>query len=119
MTAAETHGERLRGYIESNLAFVAEYPTHTLALVQIVTGSAYRAPGVDQFVGAFEQVAEQLSAGQRDGEFGDFDARVMATAIRGAIDATVGRFTRDRGIDLKAAGSELAETFDRATRPRV
>ncbi len=119
IAAAQTHRDRLGAYIRSNLEFVAAYPAHTLALVQIVTASGYRAPGVDQFVDAFEQVAEQLRAGQDAGEFGNFDARVLATAIRGAIDATVGQFTRDPGIDLEAAGRELAEIFDRGTRPHA
>lgn len=119
MSAAQGHRERLSAYIRSNLEFVAAYPAHTLALVQIVTGSHYRAPGVGQFVDAFEQLADQLRAGQRAEEFGDFDARVMATAIRGAIDASVGQFTRDRDTDLEAAGRELAEAFDRSTRPQA
>ncbi len=119
MSAAQTHRERLTAYIRSNLEFVAEYPAHTLALVQIITASHYRAPGVGQFVDAFEALADQLRAGQQAGEFGEFDPRVMATAIRGAIDATVGQFTRDRDTDLEAAGRELAEAFDRSTRPHA
>jgi AcrR family transcriptional regulator len=117
IAAAQTHRERLDAYIRSNLEFVAAYPAHTLALVQIVTASHYRAPGVERFVDAFEQLADQLRAGQQAGAFGKFDARVMATAIRGAIDATVGQFTRDRSTDLAAAGQELAAAFDRSTRP--
>jgi AcrR family transcriptional regulator len=119
LAAAQDHRERLSAYIRSNLDFVAAYPAHTLALAQIVTGSRYRAPGVGQFVNAFEQLSDQLVAGQRAGAFGTFDPRVMATAIRGAIDATVGQFTRDRSIDLEAAGRELAATFDRSTRPHA
>lgn len=115
LAASQTHRDWLSAYIRSNLEFVAAFPTHTLALAQIVTASGYRAPGVDEFVDAFQQLADQLRAGQRAGEFGEFDARVMATAIRGAIDAIVGQFTRDRDTDLEAAGRELAKAFDRAT----
>lgn len=117
LAAAQSHREWLSTYIRSNLEFVAGYPAHTLALVQIVTASRYRAPGVGQFLDAYEQVAEQLRAGQTSGEFGGFDPRVMAIAIRGAIDAAVGQFTRDRSTDLEAAGRELSEAFDRSTRP--
>jgi AcrR family transcriptional regulator len=116
LAAASTHRERLRVYIETNLDFVAAYPTHTRALVEIVTGSRYQAPGVGQFVDAFEQLAEQLRAGQRAGEFRQFDARVMAIAIRGAIDATVGQFARHPNTDIAADARELAQTFDRSTR---
>ncbi|MDX6681222.1 MAG: hypothetical protein QOG94_1261 [Solirubrobacteraceae bacterium] len=119
MSAAQGHREWLTAYIRSNLEFVAAHPEHTIALVQIVTGSRYRAPGVGQFVAAFEQLAERLRAGQRERAFGEFDPHVMAIAIRGAIDALVGQFTRDRSTDLDAAGRELAETFDRATRPHA
>ena len=90
IAAAQGHRERLGVYIRANLDFVAEYPAHTLALVQVVTASNYRALGLGQFVDAFEQVADQLRAGQRAGELGAFDADVMAIAIRGAIDAMVG-----------------------------
>jgi AcrR family transcriptional regulator len=116
LEAAPTHRERLRAYIETNLEFVAAYPTHTRALVEIVTGSRYRAPGVGQFLDAFGQLAEQLHAGQRAGEFRQFDARVMAIAIRGAIDATIGQFARDPSTDIAADARELAQTFDRCTR---
>jgi AcrR family transcriptional regulator len=116
LEAAPTHRERLRAYIEANLEFVATYPTHTRALAEIVTGSRYRAPGVGQVVDAFEQLAEQLRAGQRAGEFRQFDARVMAIAIRGAIDATVGQFACDPSIDVVADARELAQTFDCCTR---
>jgi AcrR family transcriptional regulator len=116
LEAAPTHRDGLRAYIESNLEFVAAYPAHTRALAEIVTGSRYRAPGVGQFVDAFEHLADQLRAGQDAGEFGRFDPRVMAIAIRGAIDAIVGQFARDPGIDVAADARELGKTFDRCTR---
>jgi AcrR family transcriptional regulator len=114
--AAPTHRDMLRAYIETNLEFVAAYPTLTRALAEVVTGSRYRAPGVGHFLDAFEQLAEQLRAGQAAGEFRQFDARVMAVAIRGAIDATVGQFGRDPSIDIGVDARELAESFDRCTR---
>jgi AcrR family transcriptional regulator len=119
LAAARDHRERLTAYIRSNLDFVAAYPAHTLALAQIVTGSRHRAPGVGQFVNAFRQLGDQLVAGQQAGAFGAFDPQVMAMAIRGAIDATVGQFTLDRSTDLEAAGRELAAAFDRSTRPHA
>jgi AcrR family transcriptional regulator len=117
LAAAQTHRERLSAYIRSNLEFVAAYPEHTAALVQIVTASRPRAAGTDQFVDAFKPLADQLHAGQRAGEFGTFDPRVMAIAIRGAIDATVGQHIRDPSIDLAAHAKELVDSFDRCTRP--
>ena len=94
IAAAHGHRERLGAYIRANLDFVAEYPAHTLALVQVVTAGNYRAPGVAQFVDAFEQVADQLRDGQRAGELGAFDADVMAIAIRGAMTAAWMRSAR-------------------------
>ena len=119
LAAAQSHGDWLSAYIQSNLGFVSAYPEQTLALAQIVTASRPRAAGADQFVDAFEPLADRLRAGQKAGEFGAFDARVMAIAIRGAIDATVGLYTRDRSIDLETYARELAESFDRCTRRPV
>jgi AcrR family transcriptional regulator len=117
LAAAQTRREWLSAYIRSNLEFVAAYPEQTLALAQIMTASRPRAAGAEQFIDAFVSLADQLRAGQRAGQFGTFDARVMAIAIRGAIDATVGQYTRDRSIDLEAYAKELADAFDRSTRP--
>lgn len=59
---------------------------------------------------------QAVHAAQRAGEFREFDARVMLTALRGAIDAVVLRWVGDPEFDVARAGRELADIFDRATR---
>lgn len=120
---AEEHTCRgwLRTYIESNLAYMAKYPHHTLALVEIITGTRYRndrsAGGVDEATTSVEALVDCLTRGQRMGEFGDFDPLVMAVAIRGAIDNSLRRYLIDPGTDLERYGRQLADVFDRSTRP--
>jgi hypothetical protein len=56
-----------------------------------------------------------LTAGQAAGELGEFDAKAMAFAIRGAIDAVPPRLARDPDFDIGAYASVLASTFELAT----
>lgn len=119
---AESSGAgALRAYLESNLAFMREHRTHVLAFLEIylsargddgsplVDGSALAA-----MVTALEQL---LGRFQATGDFrADFDPRVMAVAIRGAIDAVGRQLATDPDIDLDGYGRELARLFDRATR---
>jgi hypothetical protein len=57
-----------------------------------------------------------LSAGQRSGEFRDFDARSMAVMIRGAIDAAAQRLRGEPGLDFDAYTRELVTAFTLAAR---
>ncbi|GAB3877721.1 hypothetical protein GCM10029964_027270 [Kibdelosporangium lantanae] len=59
-------------------------------------------------------LADMLAAGQRDGEFRDFDVRSMAVMIRGAVDAAADQFHGDPPLDLEAYVRETVETFTRA-----
>ena len=118
---AESSGAgALRAYLESNLAFMREHRTDVLAFLEIflsargddgsplVDGSALEA-----MVTALEQLLARFQAA---GEFrADFDPRVMAVAIRGAIDAVGRQLATDPDIDLDDYGRELARLFDRAT----
>ncbi|MGA8114984.1 MAG: TetR/AcrR family transcriptional regulator [Actinocatenispora sp.] len=120
--AATGHAAKLRAYIESNVELLRAHPGHVRALVEMI-GNAKDADGrpigdtsvLTGRVGLFEA---HLRAGQQAGEFTDFDPRVMAIAITGAIDALVGAHTgTDGGLDLDRCGRELADTFQRATGP--
>jgi TetR/AcrR family transcriptional regulator, fatty acid metabolism regulator protein len=118
---AESSGAgALRAYLESNLAFMLEYRNHVLAFVEIflnargdVGGPLVDGSALDALVTALEQL---LSRFQAAGEFrADFDPRVMAVAIRGAIDAVGRQLAVDPDLDLDGYGRELARLFDRAT----
>jgi TetR/AcrR family transcriptional regulator, fatty acid metabolism regulator protein len=64
-------------------------------------------------VDAIEQL---LAAGQASGDFGDFSARVMAMAVRQAIDGVLLQLRVDPHLDLDEYARELVALFDRATR---
>ena len=57
-----------------------------------------------------------LVQGQRDGEFRDFVTRIMAIAIRRAIDAVPPLLAADPSLDAGIYGRELATIFELATR---
>lgn len=111
----------LRAYIESNLGFMALYPDHMIALYEIFANArgpagepVYDSDTLDALVVPLEGLLRHY---QESGELGDFDARSMAFAIRGAIDAVPARLARQRDLDLDRYAVELAAAFDRATRP--
>lgn len=56
-----------------------------------------------------------LRQGQENGEFTDFDLRVMAVTIRRAIDAVAPLLAADPNLDTDSYARELATLFDRAT----
>lgn len=105
----------LLGHLRAEVAFLAEHPAESTALVEI--GSHAGADEVsaevvrDVRVGRFER---QLTQGQRHGVFRDFDPRVLALAMRQAVDGVTVRLRQEADLDLDAYGRELAELFDRA-----
>ena len=120
VTAQRTYAGALRAYIESNLAFMAAYPKHVIALLNI-SASTYAGRGEDPkaALGLGNAVGELevlLRRGQRAREFRDFSPRVMAVTIRNAIDAVPLMLATDRKLDLEQYAHELATTFELATR---
>jgi AcrR family transcriptional regulator len=122
VTAQPSYAAALREYIESDLAFMAAYPNHVIALLNI-TAAAYAGrrenpTAVLGLTNAVGELEEMLRRGQRAGEFRDFSARVMAVTIRNAIDAVPLMLASDRKLDLENYARELATTFELATRKR-
>lgn len=118
--AHESYAARLRASIEGNLDLCAEYPNHLAAIVEILANLRGGDPGMVAFLDSTEAnlavQVEQIRKAQRAGEFCDFDPWAMMRAIRAAIDDVVRRATHDPDLDVRAAGRELADLFDRATR---
>ncbi|MFF2813458.1 TetR family transcriptional regulator [Streptomyces sp. NPDC058000] len=118
--AHESYAARLRASIEGNLDLFAEYPNHLAAITEILSNLRGSDPGMVTFLATTEAnlavQVEQIRKAQRAGEFCDFDPWVMMRAIRAAIDDVVRRATHDPDLDVRAAGRELADLFDRATR---
>ena len=111
---------KLRAYIESNLAYMREHRHHMLAAVQILASVSTIEGVPGRETSEVEQSLKDLGAilrrGQQEGEFRKHDARVMAIAIRNAIDGVPAQMTADPKLDLDAYARELVTLFDRATR---
>jgi len=118
--AQRSYAAALRAYIESNLAFMAAFPTHVIALLNI-SAATYAGRHEDPkaalgFGDAVGELEELLRRGQRKNEFRDFSPRVMAVTIRNAIDAVPLMLATDRKLHLEKYAHELATTFELATR---
>src|SRR5947208_5396648 len=96
--AESTGPAMLRAYIESNLAFMRDHRNNVIAMIEISRSAEGRRihsgdTAVINAVGALEHV---LSESQTAGQFRpDFDPRVMAIAIRAAIEAASPRLALD------------------------
>jgi AcrR family transcriptional regulator len=122
LAQASTGSGFLRAYIESNLAFMREHRNHMVAIVEIARGGLtidgqqrfYGDADVDEAVKILEQ---HLARFQSQGELRpDFDPRVMAVAIRAAIDAVPRRLAHDPDLDIDSYATEIATVFHLATR---
>lgn len=116
----EHPSDRLRAAIEGEFDLLARYANHLAALVEVVSNLGDDAPSMLEFRQGREAnlavQVEQIRKAQRTGVFRDFDPWVMVRAMRAAIDDTVLRATREPALDVRAAGRELADLFDCATR---
>lgn len=117
---ATSAAARLRSYIDSNIAFLRNDRKQVLALVDILVNARDKAGKPLLSAAKYEPVLEGLEQiliqGQQAGEFRAFSTRVMAVAIRGAIDGIPGQMTTHPGLDLQAYATELTTLFERATR---
>jgi len=113
--------EKLRAYIRAHMSFLAGHPHHLRALVEVVVNLPRDTPERIEFLEQLDSIlsfnADYLRQGQAAGEFGTFDPRVVVIAIQGAIDAIVLRKLREPDLDVERCGREMADLFDRATRP--
>jgi AcrR family transcriptional regulator len=111
---------KLRAYITGRVGFLATHRAHMLALFEIWMnlrddGGDLRMSDADA-ESTIESIAQLLAAGQRAGEFGTFSTRVMAVAIRQAVDGALLQVRVNPSFDLDEYGRELVALFDRATR---
>ena len=116
----ETAAASLRALILASVAYVAEKPAYTRAVMNIIrAGRAENGqPRYDAALEAprhqgFEQI---LRWGQEAGEFRAFDIGVMARTIIEALDAVPPQLADHPDLDTAAYGHELATLFDLATR---
>lgn len=110
--AETTSAGMLRAYIQSHVDFMRSHPRHVAAVTEILIHN--RTVHADS--GKTTPLEERLRQGQRDGEFRAFSPRVMAWAIRAAIDEVARRYVANPSLDLDDCARELITTFDLATR---
>ncbi|WP_372406801.1 TetR/AcrR family transcriptional regulator [Streptomyces luteireticuli] len=118
--AHTTASGRLRAHIESNVELLVEFPGYLPALVEVLANDRCDDRTAREFTGATETMnhvlAEAMRRAQAAGEFREFDPETMTLALRGSIDALIGRAARDPHFDALAHGRALADIFDHATR---
>jgi hypothetical protein len=112
----------LRSYIRSNVEFLRTHRKEVLALVHILTTARDEKgkPLMDatKYGPVIDAVEQILKRGQKEGDFRKFSTRVMAVAIRGAIDGIPGQMMAHPDLDLTAYAEEMMALFDRATRSK-
>ena len=121
--AQSTAANKLAAYITSSVAYFDTHRSHLAALTQL--GTSYQ-PADGRRFEELEVTAELqqelavldpttiLTAGQQDGQFGDFPITSMAVALRGAVNAAVENILRDPAFDARAYGEDLVAIFGRA-----
>jgi AcrR family transcriptional regulator len=105
----------LRAYIEGTIEFIAAHRAPMKALLEILLGGglSYDAQDDERVVSHVEAV---LQRGQADGDFRDFDTRVMATAIQRSVEGLPFLLHSTPDLDCVAYASELVTLFELATR---
>lgn len=118
--AQTTAAGRLRAFVEANVDFMRAHRTYLQVLVDIL-GSAGGAGGASTQASSIAAsdlaaIEELLREGQRDGEFRQFDTRVMAVAVLALRNAVIGRLAADPDLDLEPYRRELVTLIELATR---
>jgi TetR/AcrR family fatty acid metabolism transcriptional regulator len=112
----------LRAYIESNIGFMREHPNYMVAIAEI-RRSGLTADGeemffgdanMNEFAGELETFLAKIQAA--GGLRSDFNPKVMALAIRSAIDAVARLQARSPDLDVENYAKEISNIFDLATR---
>ncbi len=101
---------KLRAYITSNVRYIADHVEQITAIHQIIQNMPR-----ESYDEAPEQALQaMLEKGQKSGEFGVFDAHVVAVAIRLLIDSSSFYIIETPDLDIDAYASEIAALFDRS-----
>jgi TetR/AcrR family fatty acid metabolism transcriptional regulator len=105
-------------------AWVEYYRTHSrelIALVRIYNSfrdeSGRPSPDFDARAVDIAAVTQVLQLGQARGGLGSFDARVMASVMKAALDDLLTQYADDPELDLESYGAQLVALFERATSP--
>ncbi|MBB6173806.1 AcrR family transcriptional regulator [Nocardiopsis mwathae] len=119
LASARTETERLHVHMEVELDYWGANRTRYLAMASIVDGHR-TSDGKPRFAQKWEETVtvlqDLLSKGQENGEFRDFDPRVVAVTVRQGIEGALDQWARNPDLDLKAYTAELITLFDLAIR---
>lgn len=121
VSAEDTASGMLRTFIVANLEYMRDHRSHLLAIVEIFfmrTHSQDRRPDYEAFgyEPVFDALERILESGQLNGEFREFNTRVMAVAVWAAVEGVFTQWAAFPDLQLDAHTAELVELFDRATR---
>jgi TetR/AcrR family transcriptional regulator, transcriptional repressor of bet genes len=120
VATCETAADKLRVYIEANLAYMGTRINRFAALIEIEFNARdeegvllYRRDLEEPEVSLLEQL---LTDGQARGEFRAFNVKHMTVAIRATIDQFMGLMHAKPDMVLEDYATEIVEVFYRATR---
>lgn len=108
----------LRTYIETNIAFLRDYPRQVRALLEIsynTRADDAAATLATHMHDATADIEAVLRWGQETGAFRPFEPHSMAVALRASLDALTARIGNDTVLDADTYASVIAEAFHRAT----
>ncbi len=108
-------------YITAWAGYYRSHARQVLALVRIFNAfrdeSGSPNPAFSARVGEVAVLEHVLRAGQDTGRLGSFDAHVIASVIKAAVDDLLAQFVNHPDLDLEDHAAELVTLFERATRP--
>jgi TetR/AcrR family transcriptional regulator, fatty acid metabolism regulator protein len=121
--AESSAANALRAFIESNMAFMRTHRRHLLALLDIMSNAraeeGTQLAATDLAKADLANLEQLLRQGQQQGEFREFDTRVMAVAIMSLRNSVIGQLAADPELDLEIYARELVTLLDLATRRPV
>ncbi|TVT54945.1 TetR/AcrR family transcriptional regulator [Amycolatopsis rhizosphaerae] len=111
-----------RAAVLASVRGMIEYQRDNRNHVRVITemllddkgGTQLKTPGQHDVGRRWQTLADLLVAGQRAGQFREFDPQVVALAIGGAIDNVVSHWLVHPDLDLDRAADELEEFTRRA-----
>ena len=110
--AAKTHRARLHAYITANIQFIADHIDQVAAIHRIMQS----APFEDRGQSAIDILQRMLEKGIEAGEFGGFDARTLAIALRLTIDGSSFYMIDEPELDVQNYIQEIATIFDKTVK---
>lgn len=105
----------LAAFIVANCEFMRDHRNHLITLLRIQVAAADAASAGPQAGSDRAKLAELLAAGQRAGEFREFDTDLMAGFILSLRNGVILRQASDPEFDLTACTAELLTTIQLAT----